>query len=161
MKRFYGAILTLALALPMSGAFAGSGPGCGIGEMIFKGQSGLFAHTSAATTNGSTFNQWFGISSNSLGCDENHVVTNEYQRKVFVASNLDNLSQEMAQGQGDHLAALASFIGIPKDEQEAFFSLTQEKYAALYPATKVTADDMYAALTDAMRADARFAQYAD
>lgn len=161
MKRYFGATLALALAVPMSGAFADSGPGCGIGTQIFQGQSGFFAHTSAATTNGSTFNQWFGISSNSLGCDETNVVTNEYQRKVFVASNLDNLSQEMAQGQGDHLAALASLIGIPSAEQAAFFSLAQERYAALYPATRVTADGMYAALTDAMRDDARFARYAD
>ena len=34
----------------------------------------------------------------------------------------------MAQGQGEHLTALAMLLGVPPDHQEMFFSLAQERY---------------------------------
>ena len=160
MHKIRRSFLALALVIPAGTAFADSGAGCGLGQQLFAGQTGLFAHVVAATTNGSTTNQWLGISFNSLGCDETNVVTNEYQRKAFMTANLDNLSQDMAQGQGEHLAALAALMGIPQNEQSAFFALTQHNASALV-STSNSADDMYAALTETLRIDSRFAGYAN
>jgi Protein of unknown function (DUF3015) len=160
MHKIRQTFLALALVVPTGVAFADSGAGCGLGQQIFAGQTGLFAHVVAATTNGSTTNQWLGISFNSLGCDETNVVTNEYQRKAFMTANLDNLSQDIAQGQGEHLAALAALMGIPQDERSAFFALTQHNAPALV-ATSNSADAMYTALADTLRADVRFAGYAN
>jgi hypothetical protein len=132
MKSF---MVSLALAtFGLAGAAdAGStnGPGCGWGATLFKGQSGLFAHTAAATTNGTTWNQWFGLTSGTAGCDPDTVVSNEYQRKLFVASNMDNLSQDMAQGRGDHLDALASLLDISEQDKPGFFSLTVTTHPSL------------------------------
>ena len=152
--------LAMALLVPAGVAMADSGAGCGLGQKLFAGQTGLAAHVLAATTNGSTTNQWLGISFNSLGCDPKNVVTNEHQRKVFMTANLDNLSQDIAQGQGMHLAALASLLGIPPNEQSSFFSLTQNNASTLVPASN-NAEDMYAALNDTLSADDRFAGYAN
>ncbi len=160
MHKIRQSFLALALVIPAGTAFADSGAGCGLGQQLFAGQTGLFAHVVAATTNGSTTNQWLGISFNSLGCDETNVVTNEYQRKVFMTANLDNLSQDIAQGQGEHLATLAALMGIPQNQQSAFFALTQSHASALV-STNNNADDMYVALTDTLRADSRFAGYAN
>ena len=160
MHKIRRSFLALALVVPAGSAFADSGAGCGLGQQLFAGQTGLFAHVIAGTTNGTTTNQWLGISFNSLGCDETNVVTNEYQRKAFMTANLDNLSQDIAQGQGEHLAALAALMGIPQNEQSAFFALTQHHASALVP-TNNSADDMYAALADTLRADSHFAGYAN
>lgn len=160
MHKIRRSFLALALVIPAGTVLADSGAGCGLGQQLFAGQTGLFAHVMAATTNNSTTNQFLGISFNSLGCDETNVVTNEYQRKAFMTANLDNLSQDIAQGQGEYLTALAALMGIPQNEHPAFFALTQHNASTLV-STSNSADDMYAALTGTLRADSHFASYAN
>ncbi|MGI9303725.1 MAG: DUF3015 family protein [Gammaproteobacteria bacterium] len=151
---------TALAAFGLTGAaHADSGPGCGWGTLAFKGQSGLSAHAAAATTNGTSSNQWFGLTSGTAGCDPETVVSNEFQRKAFVASNIDNLSREMARGRGDHLDALASLLYISEDDKAGFFSLTQAQLAGLMEASRQGAPGMLAALNTAMLADPALAKY--
>jgi hypothetical protein len=161
-------ILTLSfvvLAASATGAMAAGksdqnyGPGCGLGQQIWHGQTGLLAHTSAGTTNGTSYNQWFGISSGTLGCKDNSVVQNDYERKLFVASNLDTLAQEAAQGQGAHLASLADLMGVKASDKAAFYSLTQAHYASVFAADHSDSTQVLAALDSAMQGDAQLAQY--
>lgn len=155
------AALTLALAaatLPGL-SLADNGPGCGIGTEIFKGQSGLFAHTLAATTNGSTFNQWFGLTSGTLDCNPTSVVSNDFERVNFVAANLDNLSQEMAQGGGIHVRTLASLYAIEPSDRAQFYDLTQRKMSQLLDSSKDGAQALLASLDSAMGADPVLAKY--
>jgi len=153
--------LSLALAATLPGlALADSGPGCGIGTQIFKGQSGLFAHTIAATTNGSTFNQWFGLTSGTLECNPTNVVSNDFERVNFVAANLDNLSQEMAQGGGIHMRTLASLYAIAPADRAQFFDLTQRRMPQLLDSSKQGAQALLASLDTVMGADPVLAKYA-
>jgi len=138
---------------------ADSGPGCGVGTQIFKGQSGLFAHTLAATTNGSTWNQWFGLTSGTLECDPNAVVSNEYEREVFVAMNLDNISQELAQGEGDHLRSLAALFEVAPEHQAHFIDLSKQQLPAVLAEENSNARTLLTALTDAMSNDPMLARY--
>ena len=48
--------------------------------------------------------------------------------KLFASTNWDNLSQDMAQGQGEHLASLAALFNVSADQQLAFFELAQGTY---------------------------------
>ncbi len=69
------ALMTLA---PMSMAMA-AGPnsiGCGVGTIIWNGQSGVAPQVLAATTNGTLGNQTFGVSTGTLGCAQNGTVSN-------------------------------------------------------------------------------------
>jgi hypothetical protein len=50
--------------------------------------------------------------------------------KLFASTNWDNLSQDMAQGQGEHLASLAALLNVPAEQQPAFFEWAQGKYRA-------------------------------
>ena len=132
MKRILGLVaLASLLALPAMAAQDGSG--CGLGAQVFKGQSGVAPHVLAATTNGTSGNQTFGITSGTSGCKADAVVKQEVEQQMFVAANLDNLSQEMAQGQGEYLHALAGLMGCPGSVQGEFANLSQEKYAVLFP----------------------------
>ncbi len=155
-------IIPAALALlGMAGnIYADNGPGCGWGTTVFKGQSGFVPHTSAATTNGTTMNQWFGLTSGTGSCDPESVVSNEFQRKLFVASNMDNLSQEMAQGRGDHLDVLASLMSISEQDKDNFYSLTQAEFPRLMDAANEGAVNVLAVLDDMMLADPVLAKYA-
>jgi len=113
-------------------AVADNGPGCGLGQQVFAGQSGLAAHVMAATTNGSSSNQLFGLSFDSLGCDGSTVITAEFQRNVFVANNYDNIARDAAQGGGDHLQSLASIMQMQDDDAQRFYALAQVNYDQLF-----------------------------
>ena len=152
--------VTLAI-LGMAGyAQAENGPGCGWGASVWKGQSGFLAHTSAATTNGTTYNQWFGLTSGTAGCDPESVVSNEFQREIFVTSNMDNLSSEMARGGGDHLDVLATLMQIQEQDKAKFYSLTQAELPRLMDAAGKGTSYMLVALDDAMLSDPVLAKYA-
>ncbi len=128
-------LLLVPVIMASSGAaFADSGPGCGLGQNIFAGQSGLAAHVLAATTNGSSSNQLFGLSFDSLGCNGETVITASFQRNVFVASNYDNIARDAAQGGGDHLRSLAQLMQMQDNDAEHFYELAQVNYDQLFGA---------------------------
>ncbi|HEX7928496.1 MAG TPA: DUF3015 domain-containing protein [bacterium] len=131
MKRILG-ILAVAVLFATPAFAANDGAGCGLGSQLFKGQSGLVPNVLAATTNGSLGNNTFGMTSGTSGCNADSVVKKEYEQQQFVAANLDSLSQEMAQGQGEHVTALAGLMGCAAVVQGNFAKLSQEKYSAIF-----------------------------
>jgi hypothetical protein len=146
-------VATLA-AMPVAPALAnyGDGPGCGLGAQIFKGNKAILHQTLAATTNGSFGNQTFAITTGTIGCTNNGSFASNEHATMFASLNFDNLSQEMAQGGGEHLASLATLMGVPAEQQPAFFAMTQEKYAALIQSGETTPAAMLKALHETMAA---------
>ncbi len=51
--------------------------------------------------------------------------------KLFASTNKENLAGDMARGEGEYLASLATLFHIPAHEQPDFFSNAQEEYRAL------------------------------
>lgn len=132
MKR-KSAIFLLPACMAIHGiSSANSGPGCGLGQQVFAGQSGLAAHVMAATTNGSSSNQLFGLSFDSLGCDGETVITAAFQRDVYVASNFDNLARDAAKGGGQHLQSLAALMQMEEGDAQQFYQLAQTEYDLLF-----------------------------
>ena len=132
------ALSAIGLVLSIGGtAFSGTtsdkGPGCGLGKVAWEGSSldsqSIGPQLLMSTTN-NTILPWqaFGITSGNFGCTNNGKLWAERKTSMFANINFDNLSQEMAQGQGEHLASLATLMGIPADQHPAFFAMTQEKY---------------------------------
>src|SRR3569832_2439659 len=70
-------IASLLAVAPMGMAVAApNNVGCGVGTIIFEGQSGVAPQVLAVTTNGTLGNQTFFISSGTLGCANDWVVAN-------------------------------------------------------------------------------------
>ena len=69
---------------------------------------------------------------------------------MFAKVNFESLAQEMAQGQGEHLASLATLMGVPVEHQSEFFVLTQERHANLVKAGEDSPVTLVAALNDAI-----------
>jgi len=114
-----------------------NGPGCGLGKLAwgsYAGQQSIGSQVLQATTNGTFGNQTFGISSGTLGCTNDGTIFASEKVNVFAAINFDNISQEMAQGQGEHLTSLAALMGIPADQHQIFFAMAQDKYTTLIQA---------------------------
>lgn len=143
----------------MQGGFAlaagnpDTGPGCGLGKLAWQNyphQKVIGIQTMEATTNGLMGNQTFGITSGTSGCTNDGKFWAEHKVNAFAALNFENLAQDMAQGHGEHIASLATLMGIPADQQPAFFAMTQEKYASLVTAGETSPVAMVKALNEAV-----------
>ena len=56
----------------------------------------------------------------------------EYKVMAFTVLNYDNLKDNIARGQGEYLASLASLVNVPQEEQAMFFSFAQGLYPTVY-----------------------------
>jgi hypothetical protein len=146
---FAGVQAGAALAVNPGTSGYGDGPGCGLGAQIFN-EKNILHQVLAATTNGSFGTQTFGITTGTLGCTNNGKFVSNEHATMFANLNFDNLSQEMAQGGGEHLASLATLLGVPAEQQPAFFAMTQEKYASLIQSGETTPAAMLKALHETM-----------
>ena len=132
MRRSLAVCLLPLLAATSTQVSADSGPGCGFGQQIFAGQTGIGPHILAATTNGTSFNQLFGLSFDSLGCNAEATVTASFQLNIFVASNFDNIARDAAQGGGEHLQSLATLMSMNAEDTVLFFQFSQQQYDSLF-----------------------------
>lgn len=154
-KLFAGAVLLLSSTAAL--AEAPGGPNCGWGNMLFEGQSGIAPHFLATTTNGTSGNATFGMTSGTNGCSTDGKLT--YGGKKLIAGIFEEFTADVAAGQGDALTAVAVAYGIAVEDRAAFAQLAHQNFATLYPSSDVTADAVAVSLETLMKADARFAKY--
>jgi hypothetical protein len=148
-----GAFVAMQGGLALAAGNPDTGPGCGLGKLAWQNyphQKVIGIQTMEATTNGLMGNQTFGITSGTSGCTNDGKFWAEHKVNAFAALNFENLAQDMAQGHGEHIASLATLMGIPADQQPAFFAMTQEKYASLVTADETSPVAMVKALNEAV-----------
>jgi hypothetical protein len=130
-----------AIAALSSAAYAGvnNQTGCGLGAVIIKDDSSAVMLALQATTNGTSGNQTFGITSGTLGCKKTKFVMNE-RAEEFVASNMDTLAKEIAVGHGESVDTLAELLAV--EDKALFASTLQSNYNAIYTSQKVQMADV-------------------
>lgn len=152
-------VLLLAVAI-LFGSQAGlamasnpdTGPGCGLGKLAwseYKGQKEIAPQVLMATTNGIGMNT-FAISFGTSGCTNDGKIMSEHKTTMFASMNFDALTAEMAQGQGEHLASLATLMGVPAERHTEFFAMTQERYTSLVQAGEASPVALVKSLNDAI-----------
>ena len=110
-----------------------TGPGCGLGKILWSksmNQKNILPQVFMVTTNLTGF-QTFAISSGTSGCSNDGVLWADTNTEAFVTANYEDLIQEMAQGQGEHLASLASMLGVRENDYADFFAMTQREHDTL------------------------------
>ena len=152
-------IVMAALVALAPFAQADKDAGCGLGSMLMEGQKGIVFKVLAATTNGTFGNQTFGMTSGTLGCSGDGVVTAANRLPMFAGTNLDQLATEMAAGQGEALTTLAALYNVQQQDIAHFAQVAQQNYASIIT-TDATAGDVLARLEAVMKTDARLAAYA-
>jgi len=156
-----GVFLAVQGGFAMAAGNPDTGPGCGLGKLAWQNyphQKVIGIQTMEATTNGLMGNQTFGITSGTSGCTNDGKFWAEHKVNAFAALNFENLAQDMAQGHGEHIASLATLMGIPADQQPAFFAMTQEKYTSLVTAGETSPVAMVKALSEAVATHPMLAQ---
>lgn len=121
--------------------------GCGLGSVIIGPSE---AQVFAATTNGSTYTQAFGISSGTSNCKtlDQQAILNE--QRQFLAANLAALQKEMAQGGGETVVAFSQVLGCNEHSETASKTLVQQ-YDKIFAAPRV--DGVLQAAKDALQQD--------
>lgn len=70
----------------------------------------------------------------------------EQKSEAFTNTNLARLKEDMALGQGEHLASLATLLGVPEKRRSEFFALAKEKFPSLVSSEQTTSEELLAAL---------------
>lgn len=110
----------------------------------------------AATTNGTSGNQTFGMTSGTLGCESANGPLKSAQ--VFMDENMDQLAADAATGQGETLAALAEVMGVEAADKAAFNRAMQSNFDAVFSAD-ATSSTAFEAMTAVMATDAELQKY--
>ncbi|MBP7769623.1 MAG: DUF3015 family protein [Aliarcobacter sp.] len=130
-------IISLIAAIGLTTAvYANDNTGCGLGSMIIKDQSSSVLQALAATTNGTSGNQTFGITSGTSNCNKpNDFVSNDKLNK-FVEDNMDELALDISAGKGETLTTVAKLMDVENNAE--FSSKLQANFSDIYSSQDVT-----------------------
>jgi hypothetical protein len=121
--------------------------GCGLGSLAFSDQSGGI-QILAATTNGTSWNQLFGITSGTSNCQPGAFAMGT---KNFVDANREVLAKDAARGEGDAIGAIA-VINECKDPRAVGAAL-QRDFRTIFPSTQATNEQVTEAILRTLHSD--------
>jgi len=139
MKKLLVSLAAVAALSTAVVASPNSQTGCGLGSVLIKDDSSAVMLALQATTNGTSMNQTFGITSGTLGCKKTKLVLNE-RAQEFVASNMDTLAKEIAIGHGESVNTLAELLNV--EDKAGFASALQANYNKIYSSQSVEMADV-------------------
>ncbi len=157
-KLLVASVLTIA-SISAANAAGENNVGCGWGSMVFNGKTGVPSQVMAATTNGTSGNQTFGITSGTAGCSKDGVVKSSAALSTFMAANFDKVSHNMAVGKGESLETMANLMGIAEQDKATFFSTTRENFDAIFASENSTVKEVIANLGKVMANNEKLAPY--
>jgi len=160
MKKLVMAVSVLAV-FPVAAMAAGENNigACGWGSKVFEGQGGIAPQVLGATTNGTSGNQTFAITSGTSGCTQDGAVSSNWRTAMFIDGNKQKLARDMSVGSGEALDSLAHLIGVDTQDRAAFNRVAKDNLERIFPSDEVATQQVVVALREVMGADARLARY--
>ena len=123
--------------------------GCGLGSLIFDANSG-FTQIFAATTNGTSGNQTFGISSGTSNCDTG--AGNKQSARAFVQTNRAALAKDIARGRGETISNLSALAGC--SNSKAVGVKLQRNFRSIFSSAKATDTQVSDSVVNVLSSDA-------
>lgn len=148
-------LLAAALMIAAGSAMAQNNVGCGWGSALFNGQKGVAPQVLAATTNGTSGNQTFGITFGTSGCTQDGVVSSSWKISMYIDGSRVALARDAAAGQGESLDALASVIGVKAEDRAEFAAAIKSNFGTVFANDNVAAN-----LKEVLAANERLSGYA-
>jgi len=149
MKKHF-ALALLAVASMASAAKYGTA-GCGLGSLAFGDQKGMIQIV-AATVNNILIPQSSAITTGTSNCTEDGVALVDRERALFAEANFQVIKQEIAMGQGENVAVLASLYGCNGASVGSFGSAVQASYGTI--GKSASAPEMLDAIDGVVRSNA-------
>ena len=125
------AVCALAVSVAPSTADAHDVPygpaGCGLGHMLLGSDPGIM-QILAMTTNGIFYNQSFGITTGTLGCD---VGGSGASAAIFIEANREAVAKDVSRGGGETIATIAEIGECSSSEQVGHY--LQGQFGTIFP----------------------------
>ncbi|MDH5636872.1 MAG: DUF3015 domain-containing protein [Nitrospinota bacterium] len=142
MKKLIVSIVSFSAVLVFASGASAHNQGCGLGDQVFPGADTVLTQLFAITTNGTFANQTFGITSGTSGCvPPRSFVFNDDLTK-YVASNMDNIAKDMAQGNGESLDTLAEMMDVPSNNRLMFNTALQSNFSSVFSHEGIEAGEL-------------------
>jgi len=138
MKKFL--LITATTAFLTTVSFANPNVGCGLGNTVITKQDSLVMQVFATTTNNTSGNQTFGITSGTLGCVKPTKFVSNDRANLFVEKNMDAIALDISNGEGEALDTLATLLNI--SNKDVFSSTLQSNFDKIYTSSNVTSADV-------------------
>jgi hypothetical protein len=151
-------LIAMALLASSSVVMADQDVGCGLGSMVWAGQSGVAPKILAATTNGYA-GQIYSITTGTFGCRSDGVISSRARLSMFMGTSADRLARDMSVGHGEVLNVLADLMGIKEQDKSLFFQTTHANFSIIFAADHKTTGQVLAALQEVMAKDTILAAY--
>lgn len=116
--------------------------------MIFEPDSG-FTQIFAATTNGTSGNQTFGITTGTSNCDDSS--GGEASAKAFVQTNRAALAKDMARGQGETISSLTALAGC--SDSAAVGTALQSNFSQVFPTAGVSDEQVSSSVISVLKSN--------
>ena len=104
----------------------------------------------AATTNGTSASQTFGITSGTSNCDDTDAGGDS--ARIFVEANRVALAKDISRGSGETLVALSSLAGC--SDSKAVGTALQHNFTAIFPSASASDEAVTGAIMSTLRSDA-------
>ena len=98
-----------------------------VGASLMLGTTGCTLKATINQTTDTTSNVT-GTTSGAGWWNEDGQIKPDFKATAFVAVNQANLQQDLAAGRGEYLASVSKLLGVPADQELAFFSAAQASY---------------------------------
>ena len=134
-------LFVLTVALMTSTAFAGKygSAGCGLGSMVFEGDQTWWKQVLAATTNGTSGTQTFGISTGTSNCDS-PAPLKVGQAQAYVEANKVALANDIARGNGETIVGLSKVYGCANSME--FGQALKSNYSAIFASANTSSAEI-------------------
>ena len=138
MKKILSALTILGLSCSLYAN--NTNTGCGLGSIVIKNQNSSVLQALAATTNGTSGNQTFGITSGTSNCNKPSNFVSNDKLNQFVNENMDELAMDISAGKGETLNTVAALMNV--DNKEDFASKLQANFSDIYTSEKVSSAEV-------------------
>ncbi|PIK14766.1 DUF3015 family protein [Halobacteriovorax sp. JY17] len=138
MKKLILGLVAGGLISVSASAASYQAQGCGLGSTLFTDGSSLMHQVLGATTNGSSGNATFGMTSGTSNCELDGM--GGQANAVFIKANKVALSNDIARGQGATLASLSRMYGCTN--LKAVGSALQKNYKTIFSADNTEASSI-------------------
>lgn len=140
MKKILGLVGLLSVVGTQAFAAANYGTaGCGLGSMLFT-DKGQVTQILAATTNASSGNQTFGITSGTSNCDAPAAYKKASNMEQFIEANMVAVNNDIAKGKGETIASISSAYGC--NDSAKVGSTLQKNYKSIFPSKTSNAKEV-------------------
>lgn len=122
--------------------------GCGLGSMVIGNSGGQIF---AATTNGTSGSQTFGITTGTSNCLDNPNDEVALRMDRFVAGNEVAVANDIARGEGETVASLSQMMGC--NSNAAVGMVLQKNFREIFPSHTVAPNQVTDSIITVIRSD--------